>query len=143
MKKLLLITLLLPVHVYAVTTTTAIGGDYDILADVNIYRAKYNLAPLEKDETLCALAKIRAEQIKSDWSHKQFQAEIDKIPKKGGVFYENLARVFDPEDVVWGWSMSQSGHREAMLVPDMKYGCVVQSGIYYSFEGYIPEQEKL
>jgi hypothetical protein len=36
--------------------------------------------------------------------------------------------------------MSKAGHKEAMLIPDMKYGCVVQSGDYYTFEGYTPQK---
>lgn len=138
MKKLFIILFLLPAHLYAVTVTTVAISSYDILGDVNIYRAKYDLEPLQKNEKLCDLAKTRVEQIKTDWSHKQFQTEIDKLANTGGVFYENLARSFEPEDVVWGWSMSQMGHREAMIIPEMKYGCVVQSGNYYSFEGYTP-----
>lgn len=86
------------------------------------------------------LAKIRVEEIKTDWSHSQFQSEIDKIEGKGGIFYENLARTFESTDVVWGWSMSQMGHREAMLIPEMKHGCVAQSGKHYAFEGYIPNR---
>ena len=135
MKKLLILSLLLSLQV---SVTSVMASTYDILRDMNVYRAKYNLAPLQTDSRLCDLAKIRTEQIKTDWSHKQFQAEIDKMPSMSGVFHENLARTFEAQDVVWAWSMSQAGHREAMLIPEMKYGCVVQSGDYYSFEGYIP-----
>jgi uncharacterized protein YkwD len=135
MKKLLVVLLLVPVHTFALTVPMISFG---ILSDINNYRARYNLAPLEQNDQLCSLAKIRAEQIKTDWSHSQFQPEIDKIQNMGGNFYENLARTFEPQDVVWGWSMSQMGHREAMLIPTMRYGCVSQSGDHYAFEGYIP-----
>ena len=134
MKKLALLLLLVPLQTFALTLPMI---SFEILSDMNIYRAKYNLQPLEQKDELCTLAKIRVEQIKTDWSHGQFQPEIDKIQHMGGVFYENLARTFEPQDVVWGWSMSQMGHREAMLVPTMKYGCVDQSGDHYAFEGYI------
>ena len=135
MKKLILLILIIPTHIFALSVPMI---SFSILQDMNIYRAKYNLAPLIQKDELCALAKTRAVQIKSDWSHTQFQPEIDKIKNMNGKFYENLARTFESEDVVWGWSMSQKGHREAMLIPEMKYGCVSQSGDHYAFEGYIP-----
>jgi uncharacterized protein YkwD len=137
MKKLIFLSLLLPVQLFALTSASS-SQPHDILLDMNIYRVQHNLSSLTKSEALCDLAKVRVEQIKTDWSHGQFQPELDKISNMNGVFYENLARTFVPEDVVWGWSMSQMGHREAMLVPEMKYGCVVQSGNYYTFEGYVP-----
>lgn len=110
---------------------------------MNAYRATYQLKPLEEKKGLCVLAKTRVEQIKTDWSHKQFQGEIDKIQNMEGIFHENLARSFEPKDVVWAWSMSKAGHKEAMLVSDMKYGCVVQSGDYYTFEGYVPSKNDI
>lgn len=145
MKKFILLSLLLPIQLYAVTipgnqtgftVVAAAFPAYDILGDMNTYRAKYHLTPLENNIVLCNLAKIRAEEIKTDWSHGQFQKEVDTIQDMDGVFSENLARNFEPKDVVWAWSMSKAGHREAMLVSEMKYGCVVQSGNYYAFEGY-------
>jgi uncharacterized protein YkwD len=135
MKKLFIVLLLLPIQAFAVTVPTV---SFNILSDINNYRARYDLLPLEQNDELCELAKVRVEEIKTDWSHSQFQPEIDKISNMGGQFYENLARTFEPQDVVWGWSMSQTGHREAMLVPAMKYGCVSQSGDHYAFEGYTP-----
>lgn len=133
MKKTILSLLLLSSQVSILFASTS---SYDILSDLNRYRESYHLAPIEKDERLCKLANIRVEQIQTDWSHKQFQTELDKISTMRGGFHENLARTFEPEDVVSAWSMSLAGHREAMLIPEMKYGCVVQMGDYYTFEGY-------
>lgn len=130
----------MPLYAVTVTaTSTTSTSTSDILGDINIYRAKYNLTPLEVNEDLCTLAKARTEQIKTDWSHGGFQDEVDKLPNMGGVFYENLARNYETEDVVWAWSMSQFGHREAMLVSEMKYGCVIESDKHFAFEGYIPK----
>ena len=135
MKKIIILALLFQTHlsVYAISSVSSA-----IFADINSYRAKYNLPAIEQNNVLCRLAETRADQIHTDWSHDQFQGEIDRISGMGGVFYENLARTFEAKDVVWGWSMSQMGHREAMLVPTMKYGCVAESGDHYAFEGYIP-----
>lgn len=137
MKKLAILLLLISTQFYALTTAKA--SSYDILKDLNTYRATYHLSPLEENSMLCSLAKLRVEQIKTDWSHNNFQGEIDAISNMDGVFHENLARSFEPKDVVWAWSMSQAGHKEAMLIPDMKYGCIAQSNGYYAFEGYIPK----
>jgi uncharacterized protein YkwD len=133
MKKL---TLSLTLFLSQITILCVSASSYDILSDLNRYREEYHLAPLERNEVLCDLANRRVEQIQTDWSHKQFQTELDKIPDMTGEFHENLARTFAPEDVVSAWSMSLAGHREAMLIPDMKYGCVAQLGDYYTFEGY-------
>lgn len=130
MKKYLLL-LLLPLQLHALTVP-----EYDILQDLNKYRAKYNLHPVKKDERLCKLATIRAKETQYDWSHKQFQGEIDKISGMPGRFYENLARNYEPQDVVWAWSMSKAGHREAMLVPTMTLGCVIKYDRWVAFEGY-------
>lgn len=127
----------MPMQLYAQMVAANITS-YDILVDMNSYRAIYHLAPLEGNDTLCTLAKIRVEQIKTDWSHQQFQSELDKIPNMRGVFHENLARTFESKDVIWGWSMSLVGHKEVMLIPEMKYGCIAQSGNTYAFEGYVP-----
>ncbi len=141
MKKLLIISFfLLPTQLFASTyaNTNYASSNQEILNNLNEYRKIHNLEALIEESELCALAKIRVEEIQTDWSHGQFQKEIDKLSERGGVFHENLARRFEPSDVVWAWSMSTMGHREAMLIPDMKYGCVAQIGDYYAFEGYIP-----
>jgi uncharacterized protein YkwD len=138
MRKILLTSLFATTLLFSVLPVSAGEGERDILVDLNAYRATFSLAPLEKDATLCTLASTRVEEIKSDWSHGQFQPEIDKIPNMPGMFYENLAKNFAPEDVVHAWSLSRMGHKEAMLKPTMKFGCVIQSGEYYTFEGYIP-----
>jgi len=57
-------------------TVTATVLPYDILEDMNRYRATYNLQPVKRDERLCKLATIRAKQIQTDWSHNGFQPEI-------------------------------------------------------------------
>lgn len=137
MKKLLFLIVLLPLSVNALYITATVLP-YDVLNDLNVYRKQHNLQPLKKSQVLCDLATRRTEEIKTDWSHSQFQKEINKIPYTG-TFHENLARGYKPNNVVWAWSMSKAGHKEAMLIPNMDYGCVIQSGGYYTFEGYISD----
>ncbi len=117
---------------------------YDILNDINQYRSEKGLGKLQKSIVVCGLATIRVQQIKTDFSHKQFQAEMDKIPVRG-VFHENLAMVgayskTKTNDYTWvvpAWKLPKKGHNEAMLVKDMTLGCVVGSDGYYVFEGYV------
>ena len=116
---------------------SAVVLPYNILNDINVYRVQQGLNVLQPSTLLCGLAYVRSQEIKTDWSHKQFQQEIDKIPVTGR-FYENLSRGYEENEVVAGWKLSLMGHNEAMLVPSMKYGCVVASGKFYVFEGYIP-----
>lgn len=123
---------------------------YDILNDINQYRAEKGLGKLEKSVVVCGLAAIRVQQIKTDFSHKQFQPEINKIPVKG-IFHENLAIVgvgsgTRKDDYTWvvpAWKKSKMGHNEAMLIKDMTLGCVVGSDGAYVFEGYIKDNSYL
>lgn len=123
---------------------------YDILNDINQYRSEKGLGSLEKSVVVCGLAAIRVQEIKTDFSHKQFQPEINKIPVRG-VFYENLAIVgpgsgTSKDDHTWvvpAWKKSKVGHNEAMLVKDMSLGCVVGSEGAYVFEGYIKSNSYL
>lgn len=135
MKKLLTLSCITFSYI-SIITAYSLDSQHDILADMNTYRKSYNLPPIKQNNALCTLARKRVEQIQTDWSHGQFQQEIDAITGMNGVFHENLARTFLPEEVVLAWSMSQAGHRETMLIPTMKYGCIAQMGDYYVFEGY-------
>lgn len=136
---ILLVTIVLTFVLYKKSEAIyikAVVEPRNILNDINAYRATYLLQPLISNEILCKLADTRAKQITKDWSHNQFQTEIDKVEGMTGTFYENLARGYSADTVVFAWSLSKAGHREAMLVPEMTIGCVGQYDRYYSFEGY-------
>jgi hypothetical protein len=140
---LILSTILLYVKGEALYVSATVPP-YDILNDINQYRSEKGLGSLQKSIVVCGLAAIRVQEIKTDFSHKQFHPEIDKIPVHG-MFYENLAMVginskTNINDYTWvvpAWKLSKAGHNEAMLVKDMTMGCVVGSDGYYVFEGYI------
>lgn len=132
--KLFMVTLL------SLQLSSCFADAHTIFEDINTYRKSNGVNPLLENKTLCTLAEKRVKQIKTDWSHDQFQPEIDNVLDMDGVFYENLARTLEPQQVVWGWSMSQAGHREAMLIPTMEYGCVAESDGHYVFEGYVPNK---
>lgn len=123
---------------------------YDILADINKYREDLNLLPLEKSLILCQLATTRLNQIKKEgdnWSHKEFQSELNKLPYNG-TYYENLARsnnlsnipVDEPSTIVHFWKTSKKGHNQALLT-DLDFGCVAYDAGYYVFEGYKKQSE--
>lgn len=116
---------------------------HTIFEDINAYRKSNGLRTLQENKSLCSLAEKRAVQIKTDWSHAQFQQEIDTIPNMDGQFYENLARTLEPQQVTWGWSLSKMGHKEAMLIPTMEFGCVAENDGHYVFEGYVPRKKSL
>lgn len=108
----------------------------DVLGDINAYRKEKGLGALKQEAKLCKLAKVRVIQIQSDWSHRQFHVELDRIVGMSGTFQENLARTMTEDKVVDAWKRSKMGHNEAMLIPNMKIGCVASSKKHYVFEGY-------
>lgn len=147
MKKTLLFILLAVIVLTSILYTrgqalyvSATVYPYNILDDINRYRSTKGLDPLVESITMCGLAYVRAQQIKTDWSHNQLQAGVDRL-MYGGRYYENLARTIEVDQVVPAWIGSTRGHNEAMLVKEMKYGCVVASDKHYVFEGYIPLDE--
>lgn len=120
----------------------------DLLVEINRYRAENKLPALKKSIIACGLAQIRAEEIKTDFSHKLFRKNINRIPV-GGMFYENLAMAgydTDKKDGSWvvpAWKASKMGHNESMLVKTTEWGCVVSSDGYYVFEAFDPSEAKV
>ena len=87
---------------------------------VNEERAKYDLAPLTADESVTAAAQVRAEEIKSSFSHTRPNGtSFSTALKEQSVSYrgsgENIAwGQKTPEKVVEAW-MNSSGHRANIL----------------------------
>ena len=111
--------------------------------EINNFRAKNSKAILGKWEPLCEFAKIRAQEIKADFSHTGFEertvnfgegSEYEKFCDTKDIKCtragENLAKgYFDSKEVVLGWENS-AGHRENML-GEYNVQCVAAN------EGYI------
>ncbi|MGI5828367.1 MAG: CAP domain-containing protein [Patescibacteria group bacterium] len=77
---------------------------------VNEYRRKNNYQPLVHDERLCLLAKVRAVEANTEWSHDNFfvwsEVWMEKYPYT--LMGENLARQFATEvDTLRGWLKSE------------------------------------
>ena len=106
------------------TCTVTVKESYAdaVIRLVNEERIKAGVHPLEKREDVCELARIRAEEISSQYSHKRPNGEYyEDIFKEYGVSYyfvnENIAGGFtSPEDTVQAW-MESSGHKKYILSP--------------------------
>jgi uncharacterized protein YkwD len=85
-----------------IPTIAPINGQ-ELQESVNNYRIKQELPTLPTDQNLCAYAQIRAEEIKTDWSHNQFWANHCV----GTGYYacgENLAQGYlTKEQTLEGW----------------------------------------
>jgi len=126
----------------------------DVLIEkyINDFRKENKLNSVVRYDPLCALAKIRVQEIKTDWSHKGFETRSEKIYtdfcNKGNIICtavgENLAKgdFSEEKDVVVGWENSPK-HREAML-GEYNVQCVAVSGKYYvSLFAYTQDLEEL
>lgn len=90
-----------------------------ILIEFNQYRQHRGLPTLQEDEALCELAKVRVEEVQTDWSHNGFyqrsQPFLSRHPYQR--LGENLARAFDdPAQVIRAWDRSPE-HQENLTYP--------------------------
>lgn len=109
---------------------------------INTFRVQNGESELGRWEPLCDLAKIRAEEIKVDFSHAGFEERTinfgeeseyeefcDRENIKCTAAGENLAKgYFDVEELIDGWANSE-GHRKNML-SDYNAQCVAVAGGY-------------
>lgn len=136
MKKIITLCIFLSTSFFVEASSQSVAISHSILENINTYRKIHNLLPIQEQVSLCKLASTRVEQVLTEWSHDKFQIEIDTIQNMNGMFYENLARTYNEEEVVYMWSLSKAGHNETMLRSDMTYGCIAKIGDTYAFEGY-------
>lgn len=113
-------------------TTSQVKGESTIFNLVQEYRFKQGLPTMTIDPLLCKYASIRAEEIKTDWSHNGFLNKVSpqiyresKYRKLG----ENLAKDFNSDrDMFQGW-LNSPLHRENIDYPYTKT-CLVCSSHY-------------
>lgn len=112
--------------------------EQEVLDLVNAERAKYGLSALSADSKVQAAAKIRAEEIKSVFSHTRpngtkFSTALTQVGATFRGAGENIASgQRTPEQVVNAW-MNSEGHRANILNEKYKYlgvGCVSKGGSY-------------
>lgn len=98
------------------------GLDQDVVwALVQNFRLENNLKTYEKSQKLCEIAKGRAGDILSEFSHRIFSEKYDgKTPY---LISENIARGFLTEKATLdGWLKSAS--HSAALRADYQYSCI-------------------
>ena len=111
----------------------------DLLTQVNDFRVSKGLASFTANDETCFFAKLRANEISSNFSHDGFRNRIDSksLPYSSwSEVAENIAVNPNPEEVVQGW-INSPGHNEN-LSKNVPYGCVSNSGHYYVFEAWAP-----
>jgi uncharacterized protein YkwD len=121
------------------TPTTATDKVTYMMNQINNYRATYGLKPVKTDPYTCNFAKIRAQEIVTDFSHSGFQNRINNrtLPYPSySLITENIAMTSDYKKVVPMW-IASSGHA-ANMRRDTTYVCVQFSGNYYAYEGWRP-----
>lgn len=110
-----------------------------IMNAINAYRAQFNLSPVKTDSYTCDFAKIRAQEISTNFNHDGFNNRINSntLPYPSYKYVnENIAMTSDYKEVVKLWENSP-GHAENMRA-DTTYVCVEASGNYYAYEGWKP-----
>ena len=105
---------------------------------INAKRAEAGLAPLSLDPTLCALAKVRADEIVSVFDHTRPDGRsCFTVLSDNGVSYmaagENIAAGYPSVEAAFNAWMNSEGHRANLMNPSFgKIGI----GFTYSDGGY-------
>jgi len=128
--KTVLLSLLL--FVLAVAPAQGFVQGEKVFTLVQEWRARRNLPVMVVDNKLCRYSAIRAEEIKTDWSHTGFKKRVSPRLYREGNYRrlgENLAKDFSTEQgVVNGWLNSRT-HRQNIEYPYTRT-CVVCSSNY-------------
>jgi uncharacterized protein YkwD len=110
-----------------------------MLNAINTYRATYDLSPVKPDTYTCNFAKIRAQEITTDFSHTGWENRVNNhtLPYPSYSYInENIAMTGNYKDVVNMW-INSPGHAANMRA-NTPYVCVAYSGNYYAYEGWRP-----
>ncbi len=127
------------VYPYKTITPAPLNSSLDLLQQVNNFRASKGLNVLTANDETCFFAKLRANEITSNFNHDGFRDRIDSksLPYSSwSEVAENIAINPDSNAVVAGW-IGSPGHNEN-LSKNVPYGCVANSGHYYVFEAMKP-----
>ena len=105
---------------------------------VQKWRVSTNRKEYTKSETLCRMASIRLEEIKTDWSHKGFKRVASTVAKSFYFVGENLAVNFIEESVVLQNWLDSPSHRRNLENRNFQYSCIKTSGnfVVHIFGGY-------
>jgi uncharacterized protein YkwD len=100
---------------------------------VNEARAARGLNALALDETLCAAAEVRAEEVLRRFSHTRpdgasWLTAFRDFEISYGVAGENIAKGFNNSQAVFNAWMNSSGHRANILNPNYTHMGLGRSG---------------
>ncbi len=112
--------------------------DY-LIAAINDYRRSKGLSTITPDQYTCDFAKVRAQEISTNFSHDAFlsRANNHTLPYPSyQLVTENIATTNDYKNVVPMW-INSPGHA-ANMEKDTPYVCVESFGNYYAYEGWKP-----
>jgi len=85
-----------------------------MIEEINEYRAKYKLAPLEMDPNLMKTARYRAPYFTHSYQGRWIWDEVKRFDFDGFAT-DDLAQGHEsPEDAVQGWASSSVGHAQQM-----------------------------
>lgn len=104
--------------------------------EINDYRKSFGLTSVSTNDTVCNFAKVRAQEISTNFSHDGFNQRVQSytLPYTSySLVTENIAETPNYQDVVTLWKKSP-GHAENMRA-DTPYVCVENYGNYYAYEG--------
>ncbi|MBI2019784.1 CAP domain-containing protein [Candidatus Daviesbacteria bacterium] len=121
------------------TPAPVVGQGSSFIDQINSYRNSLGLSSVVSDSYTCNFAKIRVEEIVSNFSHDGFNSRVSSgsLPYPSyKLVTENLAITANPADVVNMW-INSPGHA-ANLRANTTYACVEVSGNYYAFEAWTP-----
>jgi uncharacterized protein YkwD len=120
-------------------TAPATDVTSSIMKALNDYRSSQGLGAVQTSNETCAFAKLRAQEITTNFNHDGFAKRRDNktMPyAKWSAITENIAMTSNYGDVVTMWKNS-SGHAANMRA-DTPFVCVMQNGNYYAYEGMKP-----
>ncbi len=119
--------------------TNISSKDSIILQDINNYRKGKGLPVLSASSVICSFAKVRAQEISTNFNHDGFQKRVDSktLPYPSySIINENIVMTSDFHQVITLW-VNSPGHM-ANLSSNITYGCIGDYGNYYAFEGWKP-----
>lgn len=116
---------------------SASNPEYKLITAINSYRGSKGLSAVRTDPLTCSFAKLRAQEISSNFSHTGFYNRVrDKslpYPRYKQVT-ENLAWAPGNQDPVQMWINSPT--HAANMLKNTPLVCVGSYGDYYAFEGW-------
>lgn len=118
-------------------STTSDSVQSYILQKINDYRSSLGLSSVSTDPYTCEFAKVRAQEISTNFNHDGFTNRITNHTLPYPSYHqvtENIAMTGNYQEVVSMW-INSPGHAENMR-QDTPLVCVEKFDNYYAYEGW-------